>query len=87
MEELKHLIEPRWGLSPLPKNGLTMIDFFCGSGVGAVGFLLAGYKIVYAVDNKKYAVDNSLILKCYRAELLSTALCICICRRVSMSAV
>lgn len=53
-----HLSEPRWNLNPLPQNGLTMIDFFCGAGVGAVGFLLSGYNILYAVDNKKYAVDS-----------------------------
>lgn len=53
-----HLSEPRWNMMALPQNGLSMIDFFCGSGVGAVGFLLSGYRIVYAVDNKKYAVDT-----------------------------
>ncbi|WP_405169440.1 DNA cytosine methyltransferase [Paenibacillus sp. FSL H3-0286] len=39
-------------------NGLKMIDLFCGAGVGAVGFKLAGYDIVDALDNKKYAVDT-----------------------------
>lgn len=41
-----------------PFNGLTMVDLFCGAGVGACGFKLAGYKIIFAVDNKKYAVDT-----------------------------
>lgn len=58
MNNINHLSDYRWGMMALPSNELKMIDFFCGSGVGAVGFLLAGYNIVYAVDNKKYAVDN-----------------------------
>lgn len=58
MEEIKDLSEKRWGLNALPSNGLTMIDFFCGAGIGAVGFLLSGYDIVHAVDNKAYAVEN-----------------------------
>ncbi|WCK57708.1 DNA (cytosine-5-)-methyltransferase (plasmid) [Aneurinibacillus sp. Ricciae_BoGa-3] len=52
------LSEPRWGMIQQPFNGLTMIDLFCGAGVGASGFKLAGYKIVYAIDNQKYAVDT-----------------------------
>lgn len=52
-----HVIsEPRWGMMAMPFNGFTMIDLFCGAGVGASGFLLAGYKTVYAVDNQTYAV-------------------------------
>ncbi|QSF43382.1 DNA cytosine methyltransferase [Paenibacillus tianjinensis] len=39
-------------------NGLKLIDLFCGAGIGAVGFKLAGYNIVDALDNKKYAVDT-----------------------------
>lgn len=54
----KDLSEYRWGMIELPPNGLTMIDLFCGAGVGACGFKLAGYDIVYAIDNKKYAVDT-----------------------------
>lgn len=39
-------------------NGLTMVDLFCGAGIGAVGFKLAGYNIIDAIDNKQYAVDT-----------------------------
>lgn len=35
-----------------------MVDFFCGAGIGAVGFKLAGYDIVDAFDNKDYAVST-----------------------------
>ena len=34
------------------------MDLFCGAGVGAVGLKQAGYTIVDAIDNKKYAVDT-----------------------------
>ncbi len=37
---------------------LKMIDLFCGAGVGATGFLNAGFEIVYAVDNNKHAVKT-----------------------------
>lgn len=50
--------EYRWGMVEQKKNGLTMTDLFCGAGVGASGFLLAGYDIAYAIDNQKYAVDT-----------------------------
>lgn len=36
----------------------TMIDLFCGAGVGAIGFKKAGFDIVYAVDNNKHAVNT-----------------------------
>lgn len=39
-------------------NGLTMIDLFCGAGIGAIGFKNAGYKIIWAIDNNKYAVQT-----------------------------
>ncbi|MGG2976764.1 DNA cytosine methyltransferase [Bacillus pumilus] len=39
-------------------NGLTVVDLFCGAGIGAVGLKLAGFNIVEAIDNKKYAVDT-----------------------------
>ncbi|MEG0900256.1 MAG: DNA (cytosine-5-)-methyltransferase [Oscillospiraceae bacterium] len=50
--------EPRWGMIEREKNGFTVVDLFCGAGVGACGTLLAGYEIVYAVDNQKYAIDT-----------------------------
>lgn len=42
----------------LQDNDLTMVDFFCGAGIGAVGFKLAGYNIIDAIDNKQFAVDT-----------------------------
>lgn len=55
---LRDLSEYRWGMIELPKNGLTMTDLFCGAGVGASGFKLAGYDIRYAIDNQAYAVNT-----------------------------
>lgn len=49
--------ENRWNMSQLPSNGLMMVDLFCGAGIGAVGFQLAGFDIVNALDNQTYAVD------------------------------
>lgn len=45
-------------MEQLSKNGLTMVDLFCGAGIGAVGFKMAGYDIIDAVDNKQFAVDT-----------------------------
>ena len=42
----------------MPNNGLTMVDMFCGAGIGAIGFKRAGFDIVDAFDIKKYAVDT-----------------------------
>lgn len=39
-------------------NGLTLVDVFCGAGVGAFGFKKAGFEIIDAIDNKQYAVDT-----------------------------
>lgn len=50
--------EKRWGMIERPSNGLTMIDLFCGAGIGATGFQSAGFEIVYAIDNQPYAVDT-----------------------------
>ena len=47
-----------FGIKQLPKNGLTMVDLFCGAGIGGFGFKKAGYDIIYAVDNMQYAVDT-----------------------------
>lgn len=52
------LSDYRWGMIEQEKNGLTMTDLFCGAGIGASGFKLAGYEIEYAIDNQKYAVDT-----------------------------
>lgn len=40
------------------ENKLTVIDLFCGGGIGAVGVKEAGFKIIYAIDNNKYAVST-----------------------------
>ena len=45
-------------MKQLENNNLTLVDLFCGAGIGAVGFKLAGYNIIDAVDNKQYAVDT-----------------------------
>lgn len=47
-----------WGMTKLEKNNLTMIDLFSGAGIGALGFKLAGYDIIYAIDNQQFAVDT-----------------------------
>lgn len=40
----------------LPSNGMTVVDFFCGAGVGAIGTELAGFETIFAFDNNKHAV-------------------------------
>lgn len=57
MKDRSSLSENRWGMKALPLNGLKIADLFCGAGIGAIGFLLAGYEIVYAIDNNPYAID------------------------------
>lgn len=47
-----------FGMKQLPDNGLTMIDLFCGAGIGAYGFKKAGFNIIYALDNMEYAVNS-----------------------------
>lgn len=47
-----------WGMKQFEKNGLTVIDLFCGAGIGAVGMKRAGYEMVYAIDNQAYAVET-----------------------------
>ncbi|MDR4250732.1 DNA cytosine methyltransferase [Bacillus pumilus] len=39
-----------------PSNGLTVLELFCGGGLGAVGFKAAGFDIVKALDFDKNAV-------------------------------
>ena len=50
-------------------NGLTAVDLFCGAGIGAYGIKKAGYNIVWAVDNDKYAV------KTYNTNIGNHAVC------------
>ena len=46
----------RYDLLQRPQNNLKVVDLFCGGGIGACGTKLAGYDIVQAIDNNKYAV-------------------------------
>lgn len=39
-----------------PANGLTVLELFCGGGLGAVGFEAAGFDIIKALDFDKNAV-------------------------------
>ena len=55
---MKDLSCLKWGMKQLDNNGLTVLDTFCGAGIGASGMLLAGFETVYAFDIKKYAVDT-----------------------------
>lgn len=48
----------RWDMPQLKNNGIKVVDLFCGAGIGASGVKLAGFDIVYAIDNNKYAVDT-----------------------------
>lgn len=41
-----------------PNNNITVVDLFCGAGIGAVGIKKAGFNIIYAIDNAQYAVDT-----------------------------
>lgn len=47
-----------FNIKQMPANNLTMVDFFCGAGIGAYGFKKAGYEIIFAFDNVQYAVDT-----------------------------
>lgn len=40
------------------KNNLTVVDLFSGGGIGAIGVKEAGFNIIYAIDNNKYAVET-----------------------------
>lgn len=48
------------------KNKITVVDLFCGGGIGAIGILKSGCKIIYAIDINKYAVEtyNKNIANC-----------------------
>lgn len=42
----------------LENNGLTILDCFCGAGIGAIGAEKAGYSTIYAFDKNPHAVRN-----------------------------
>lgn len=50
----------------MKKKKLTVVDLFCGGGIGAVGVISSNLDIIYALDNNKYAVEtyNKNIQKC-----------------------
>lgn len=41
-----------------PKKRLTVNDFFCGAGGMGLGFMGAGYEVIWACDFDKYAVET-----------------------------
>lgn len=43
-------------MKQLESNGLTLTEVYCGGGLGAVGMVLAGYKIVKAYDFNAQAI-------------------------------
>lgn len=43
-------------IKKLKSNGYTVVDFFCGAGIGAIGTEYAGFKTIFAFDNNKHAV-------------------------------
>lgn len=46
------------GIKQRNNNNLKVVDLFCGAGVGACGIKLAGYDIIWGIDNNRYAVDT-----------------------------
>lgn len=47
-----------FGIKQRKKNNLTVVELFCGAGIGGYGIKKAGFDIIYALDNVKYAVDT-----------------------------
>lgn len=48
----------RWDMTQLEDNNIRVVDLFCGAGIGACGIKMAGFDIVWGVDNDKYAVET-----------------------------
>jgi len=44
-------------MEQLEMNGLTLTEVYCGGGLGAIGMLLAGYKIVKSYDFNAQAIN------------------------------
>lgn len=42
----------------MKKEKITVVDLFCGGGIGAVGVKTADFDIIYAIDNNKQAVQT-----------------------------
>lgn len=45
-------------IKKIKPNGLTVASLFCGCGGSSLGYRMAGYKILYAVDFHKHAVKQ-----------------------------
>ena len=56
-------------IKQLKPNGLSVVDLFCGAGVGAYGIKKSGYDILYGVDNDPDAVRN------YNNNIVNHAVC------------
>ena len=52
------MYEEKLKLFKRPKNEITVVDLFCGGGIGAYGIKRAGFNIIYAIDNNKEAVST-----------------------------
>lgn len=50
-------------------NNLKVVDLFCGAGVGACGIKLAGFDIIWGIDNNKFAVST------YNSNIGNHAVC------------
>ena len=55
---MKDEYKDRFGIVKKGSNGLKVVDLFCGAGVGAIGIKLAGFDIIYGIDNKDYAIET-----------------------------
>lgn len=45
-------------IKQLKDNKMTVVDFFCGAGIGAIGTEYAGFDTLFAFDNNKHAVNT-----------------------------
>lgn len=43
---------------PVDNSAFTVLDCFCGAGIGAIGSHLAGFNTIFAFDNNSHAVRN-----------------------------
>lgn len=57
-------------MKKLKNNGITIVDFFCGAGIGAIGAEYAGFESIFAFDNNPHAV------KTYNRNLNPVAECL-----------
>lgn len=39
-------------------NNLSVVELFCGAGIGGMGFKKAGFNIILGIDNTQFAVDT-----------------------------